>query len=193
MANTFKTLLYSLLFTSLSMAANAQRSVPDSVRISVGLDAGIPNGDFGKSYSALIGASLHVDIPVTKKIYVTASAGYNMFPASSASGYTNPQSIFNVTPPDFKTIPLKVGIKYFLIGGFYAQGEVGETLLANKKDLYALYGNAFTYAPQLGMLFRLKNQMYIDGGVRYEGVSSFYNDNSKFSFWAAHVSFAFNL
>lgn len=191
MANTLKTLLYSILFTCLSLAANAQSSLPDTVRIGIGIEAGLPNGDFGKSYSSLIGGSLRVDVPITKKLYVTASAGYNIFTAST--NFVNPQSIFNVATPDFKTIPLKVGLKYFLIAGFYAQGEVGETLLANKKDVYALYGNAFTYAPQIGMVFPLKRKMYIDGGIRYEGVSSFYNDNNKFSFWAAHVTFAFNL
>ena len=92
-----------------------------------------------------------------------------------------------------RTIPLKIGIKYFLIKHFYALGEVGETLLANKKDVFAPNDNAFTYSPQIGMLFFLKKHTYIDAGVRYEGVASFYNDKTSYNFWALHVAYAFNL
>ena len=194
MANTFKTLLFSLLLTGLTIAAKAQSTLPDTVRIGIGVEAGLTNGDLGKTYKSFIGASFRVDYPITKKLYVTASAGYNIFGASTTSGYTNPQAVLNVPTADLKTIPLKLGIKYFLAGTFYVQGEAGQTLLTNKKDVYAVYGNAFTFAPQIGALFPLKNKMYIDAGIRYEGVSSFYNNSSSgLNFWAAHITWAIRL
>lgn len=191
MTNTFKTLLFSLLLTGLSFAATAQRSIPDTLRIGAGLEGGIINGDFGAQYKAVIGASVRIDYPITRKLYITANAGYSMYTA--ASGYKGTDAITGVQAADFKTIPLKLGVKYFLFSGFYAQGEVGQTLLTNKKEVYAIYKNSLTVAPQFGMLFRLKNRTYIDGGIRYEAVSSFYNSKTGYNFWGAHVTYAFNL
>ncbi len=61
------------------------------------------------------------------------------------------------------------------------------------KEVYALNNYAFTYAPQIGILFPLKKHSYIDAGIRYEGVSHFYNDNKTASFWGAHIAYEFNL
>jgi hypothetical protein len=91
-------------------------------------------------------------------------------------------------------MPLKFGYKYFLMKNFYVQGEAGETMILNKAAVYATNSYAFTYSPGAGMLFKLKKRHnYIDAGIRYEGVSSFYNDSDKYNFWALHISYAFNL
>lgn len=193
MKTTFKTLAYLLLFTGLSFAAKAQSSLPDTLRIGVGLEGIVPNGDFSKSYSYGVGGSLRADIPITKKWYITVNAGYNNYFTSSNAAANDPQAILNVPTPSLQTIPLKLGVKYFLIKTFYLQGEAGETLLANKAKAYAINSSAFTYAPQVGMVFSLKKHTYIDAGIRYEVVSSFYNDNVKTNFWAAHIAYAFNL
>jgi len=192
MKTTFNTLICLLLFLSFSLAAAAQ-AVPDTMRLSIGFDAGYPVGSISTRYIASIGGSIRYDFPVTKRSYITASVGYNNFFLGSGATTTQ-QAILNVPVPTLQTMPLKLGYKYFLIKTFYVQVESGETLLLNKTAEYATKSYAFTYAPQVGMIFKLKKpHTYIDAGLRYEGVNSFYNDNDKYNYWAAHVSYAFNL
>lgn len=179
-----------LFFVSLYLGASAQ-AVPDTMRVSIGLEGGLPLY-VSNVYSHILGASLRIDYPISRKTYITGTAGYNTYYVSSTAS-TTPNAILNVPFADMKTIPLKIGLKHFLIRHFYVLGEVGGTLLANKKEIYATGTSAFTYSPQIGMLFFLKKHTYIDAGIRYEGVSTFYNDNEKYSFWAAHISYAFNL
>ena len=177
-----------LLFAGSYLGVNAQ-SIPDTLRISVGTEAGLPNNS---KYSAVLGGSLRIDYPITRKLYVTATGGFNqMFVSNAAS--TFPSGILNVKNAALQTVPIKAGIKYFAIRHFYLLGEVGETLLLNKAQAFATYNSSFTFSPQIGMLFFLKKRTYIDAGIRYESVKSFNNDNEKLDFWAAHVAFAFNL
>ena len=190
----FYKLICLVLFFSFFLAVSAQaQSVPDTMRLALGIDGGVPVGNISGRYVAMAGASIRFDYPIGKKSYVTASIGYNNFYLGNGS-VTTQQAILNVPVPMLQTVPVKLGYKYFLIKGFYVQVEAGETLIANKFAEYATNSYAFTYSPQFGILFKLKHpHNYIDVGVRYEGVSSFYNDNDKYNFWAAHVSYAFNL
>ena len=186
----FNKLTALLLFISFSIGATAQ-SVPDTARLNIGLEAGTPIY-LTNMYTYSLGASLRLDFPITKSLYVTGTAGYNNLFASPNFS-TTPGGILNVKAADMKTVPLKVGLKLFLIRHFYVLGEVGQTILVNKSEVYALKNNAFTYSPQIGMLFFLKKHNYIDAGIRYEGVGTFFNDTEKYSFWAAHIAYAFNL
>ena len=179
-----------LLFISLSIGASAQ-SIPDTTRINIGLSAGLPIA-LDKMYTYNVGAFLQVDYPLTKNLYVTGSAGYNNLFASPDFA-TTPGGILNVKAANMQTVPLKIGIKLFAIRHFYIAAEAGQTLLVNKAQVYALKNNAFTFSPHVGMLFFLKKHQYIDAGIRYEAVSTFYNDSANYGFWAAHVAYAFNL
>jgi hypothetical protein len=190
MKTTFKTLFYLLLFVSLSFSARAQY-IPDSLRIGVGIQTVLPIY-VNNSYNSGLGFYLHADVPIGRKSYITGSVGYNvLFPAPNTG--TNPDAIVNVKQNNLETIPLKIGYKLFIIKMVYVQGEVGETLVANKSQVYATNSTAFTYSPRIGGLIRIKKHSYVDVGVGYEGVSSFYNDNTKYNFWSIHASYAFNL
>ncbi|MDB5011058.1 MAG: hypothetical protein JWQ06_1847 [Mucilaginibacter sp.] len=192
MKTTINNLICLLLFISLSLGATAQ-SIPDTTRIAIGIDAGLPAGNISSRYILSLGASVRLDFPISKRSYITGSVGYNNFFLANGATTTQ-QAILNVPMHSLQTVPLKLGYKYFLIKQFYVQGEAGETLLLNKAAQYATKDYAFTYSPQVGMLFKLKKpHNYIDAGLRYEGVSSFYNDKDKYSFWAIHISYAFNL
>jgi hypothetical protein len=201
---TVTSLIYSLLFTVVCLSAKAQ-SLPDTLRIGIGVEGATTTGIFGtktntavggtaaSAYSAGVGVSLRADFPIKEHLYVTANVGYNNFFTSSNSTNSQ-QAIITVPLPNFETIPLKLGVKIFIGNKFYFQGEAGETLLANKKALYAVYSNAFTYAPQFGLLMPLKKKhTYIDAGIRFESFQSFYKDNATNDFWAAHVTYTFNL
>jgi hypothetical protein len=192
MKTTFIKLFFLLSFIVFSFGAMAQ-AVPDTMRLAIGFDAGYPVGSISTRYILSAGGSIRLDVPFSKRSYITASIGYNNFFLANGSTTTQ-QAILNVPVPTLQTMPIKIGYKYFLIKTFYVQGEVGETLLLNKAAEYATNSYAFTYSPQIGMIFKLKKRHnYIDAGVRYEGVSSFYNDSDKYNFWAVHISYAFNL
>jgi len=203
---TLKPLAWSLLFISFCFTANAQSlPISDSLRIGVSAEGATATGIFGTgvntsnggtaatAYQYGAGISLRFDYPINKSFYVTANAGYSVFfPTADAQG--SQQVILNTTIPTFQTIPLKLGVKWFTGNRFYFQGEVGETLLANKAQLYALNSYAFTWSPQVGLLFPLKKRhTYIDGGIRFESFASFYNDGATNDFWAIHIAYMFNL
>jgi len=188
----FITLICSLVFVGFSLSAAAQ-AIPDTARLAVGIDLGSPTASISNRYVFSLGGSIRFDYPIARKSYITASVGYNNFFLADGSTTTQ-QAILNVPVPTMQTMPLKIGYKLFLIKQFYVQAEAGETLILNKSAVYATNSYAFTYAPQIGMIFKLKkSRRYIDAGFRYEGVSSFYNDKDKYNFYAIHVAYAFNL
>ncbi len=186
----FNKLSASIFFAVLSTGVLAQ-PVPDTVRINVGLSAGLPIA-LDNMYTYNAGAFLQVDYPLSRTLYVTGSAGYNTLFASPNFSTTE-GGILNVKAANMQTVPLKIGIKLFAIRHFYLAGEVGQTLLVNRSAVYAPKSNAFTFSPRMGMLFFLKNHQYIDAGIRYEAVSTFYNDKANYGFWAAHIAYALNL
>src|SRR5476651_2106866 len=185
----FDPLICVALFLSVSLNVLAQ--IPsDTSRLAIGIDGGVPVGSINTRYIASAGASIRFDYPISRRSYITASVGYNNFFLGNGATTTQ-QAILNVPVPTLQTMPLKLGYKYYLVNSFYVQGEMGETLILNKTAEYATNSYAFTYAPQIGILFKLKKHPgnFIDAGIRYEGVSSFYNDSDKYNFWAAHISY----
>src|SRR5579859_8150413 len=128
MKTTLNALLGLLLCLLLSLGASAQSSsIPDTLRLAIGLDAGYPVASIATRYNVSAGASLRLDLPISRRSYVTASVGYNNFFLGSGATTTQ-QAILNVPVPTLQTMPLKIGYKYFLIKNFYVHGEAGETL-----------------------------------------------------------------
>jgi hypothetical protein len=190
---TLQKLVYLLAFVTFTLAAKAQDSaVPDTLRLSIGIDGSYPQSSFANSYTFGVGGSLQLDLPITTKLYATANAGYSVF--SPNNNGSNPEAIVGVNLSAMSVAPVKIGLKYFLIRTFYLQAEGGETLLLNKSAVYGLNGNGLTYAGQMGILFKLnKNRRYIDGGIRYERQQSFYGDGHYNTFLGFRVAYAFNL
>jgi len=196
MKHSLTKLLYLVIFLGLSYGAKAQQSaVPDTTRYTFGLDGSAPNGTLNNGYLFGLGVSAQVDIPLTLKWYFTGNVGVNTFFAqksNSANGY----GIENVKVPNMDVLPVKVGLKYFLIRTFYLQGEVGESLLLNKSAVYAYDSYGFTFAPQMGLLFKMPNRKYIDVGFRYEWFQDVYNSSSSLSaynkFYALRFAYGFN-
>jgi hypothetical protein len=191
---TFKKLFYLIAFLSFSLGAKAQYSaVPDTARISLGLDAAFPQGGFADSYSFGLGASLQVDFPINEALYFTANLAYDSYFPNNKDIVGNPQAIAGVDLPNLNVLPLKVGLKWFIIRTFYVQAEGGEALLLNKSVQYANYSTAFTYTPQIGILFKLNNRKYLDVGFRYERMQSFFSGYSSTNFLALKVAYGLNL
>jgi len=195
MKNSFKISALVLAFAGLSLGANAQTSTSTStstttsngVILSVGVDAGIPTGKLSDSYNWNIGGSLQADFPVAPKLFVTVNAGYNSIQGKNNIAGTG------LDATNIQLLPVKAGLKYFLVDKFYVQGEAGAAFLLNKSDFDGDKSAAFIYAPQVGYQFALGGKNYIDAGVRYEASTKFDSgvDDSKVNFFGLRVAYAF--
>lgn len=195
MKNSIKISALVLAFAGLSLGANAQTSTSttsstttsNGVILSVGVDAGIPTGKLSDSYNWSIGGSIQADFPVAPKLFVTVNAGYNSIQGKKNIDGTG----FDAT--NIQLLPVKAGLKYFLVDKFYVQGQAGAAFLLNKSNLDDNKSAAFIYAPQIGYQFALGGKNYIDAGVRYEASTKFDSgvDNSKVNFFGLRVAYAF--
>jgi hypothetical protein len=191
-----KKLFYLIAFLGITLSAKAQYSaVPDTARISIGVDGDYPTAAFSNAYSGGVGASAQVDVPITEKLYATANGGFDVFFPNNANITTNPEAIVGYSLPSMHLVPVKIGLKYFLIRTFYIQAEAGETFLLNKSviGINALNSTGFTYAAQMGILFKLKKKSYLDVGFKLQRVQSFYGDGSYNNFLGLRIAYAFNL
>ena len=190
---TLRKTLYLIAFLGFTLGAKAQNvAIPDTARLTLGVDAGKPGGSFGNYYKVSAGVSLQGDFPITEKLYVTGSLGYaSFFPNNDLT--VNDRAIVEVKIANMNMSYLKAGLKYFLIRGFYVQGEIGENLLLNKSAIYALNSNSITFDPQMGIVFKLPNHKYIDAGLRYSFDQSFYGDGNYNHYFALRIAYGLNL
>lgn len=187
MKTTFKISALALAFAALSFGAKAQTKTTttnDGVKLSIGVDAGIPVGKFNDAYNWNLGGSLQADIPVAKQLFVTVNAGYNNLFGKTVSGFT---------AKDIQLIPVKAGLKYFPVENFYVQGEAGAAFVANKSDLGASNSTLFAYAPQVGVQFPVGGKSFIDAGVRFEGNSPLVTNGNNLNFIGLRLAYGFGL
>ncbi|GAA4330187.1 hypothetical protein GCM10023149_35230 [Mucilaginibacter gynuensis] len=181
------------LLTIATLTTKAQDTTPSSkstttgsgIRLSVGPEVGVPVGSFHDAYNWNLGGSIQADFPiVSEKLYVTVNAGYNNFFAKDNGG---------VTASDLQLIPVKAGLKYYPVSNFYVQGEAGAAFLTNKDKVGADKSASFVYAPQVGYVFKLSSNNYIDAGVRFESNTKFTDNGSSSNFFGLRVAYAFGL
>ena len=195
MKNSFKISAIALAFTAFAFTAKAQTITPSTstttstgVRFSIGVDAGIPTGNLSNSYNWNLGGSVQADIPVvSNQLFVTVNAGYdNIFGKKNLDGT-------GIDATNIQLLPVKAGLKFFIVPNFYIQGEAGAAFVLNKSDINANNSAAFIYAPQLGYQFQLGGNNYIDAGVRYEASTKLNSndDNSKVNFVGLRVAYGF--
>ncbi|MDP9076649.1 MAG: outer membrane beta-barrel protein [Bacteroidota bacterium] len=198
MKSTLKISALALAFAGLALGAKAQTSTTttstktttsNGVILSIGVDAGIPTGKLSDSYNWNIGGSVQADLPVAQNLFVTLNAGYNSIQGKNNIGGTG------IDAPNIQLLPVKAGLKYFVIPNFYVQGEAGAAFLLNKSDLADNKSAAFVYAPQIGYQFPLGGKSFIDAGVRYEASTKFNSEvsDSKVNFFGLRVAYAFGL
>ncbi|WP_040627702.1 hypothetical protein [Mucilaginibacter paludis] len=191
MKTTIKISALALAFAAFSFGAKAQSTTASTttnsgVRLSVGVDAGIPVGSFNDTHSWTLGGSVQADLPVAKQLFVTVNAGYDNYFGKSISNTS-----LNYT--DIKLIPVKAGLKYFLVENLYVQGEAGASFLTNKKDLGATKSTLFAYAPQVGVLFPVGGKSFIDAGIRFEGNSALVDNGKSLNLIGLRLAYAFGL
>ena len=144
----------SLLISGLVMAQDAQ-----TFRFSVGPELGFATGTFANTHSVGIGATIQGEIPLQQNLYGTATTGFIAYGGKSIGGTTQKHNSQTI-------IPIKVGIKYFFIGGFYGAAQLGLGILGNYTK-----GTAFAYTPQIGYEFKTKSGKAVDATFKYDGYS----------------------
>jgi hypothetical protein len=149
-----KTLLLAALLVGVALTSFAQTSKSsDQGKFSIGFEAGLPIGDASDFYSAVLGGSFKYEYPVATSTFLTGSVGYNAFLVKSEFKDEGEKSSFGF-------IPVKVGLKYYIQNGFFAEGQIGVTFSTESGG-----GSAFAYAPGIGYSF----DGGFEAGVRYEG------------------------
>jgi hypothetical protein len=176
------------LFTFFSLHSNAQTTTKtdtygSGIRLSIGADGGIPIGSLNNTYNWSFGGSIQGDFPIVKdQLYVTLNSGYNAIFARDQSNL-----------PDIHLIPVKAGLKYFIVKQVYIQGEAGVSFLTDKNNLNADKTAAFVYAPQAGVLLNLGGKNYIDAGFRFESNQKFFDGGNTNNYLALRIAYAFGL
>ncbi len=177
--------LAGLTYTAKAQTAPTSTTTSNGVRLSVGVETGIPTGKLNDTHGWNLGGSVQADIPVAEQLFVTVNAGYN--------------NIFGKTvgPVDFTNIqllPVKGGLKFFPASNFYIQGEAGAGFALNKKDVGFDKSAAFIWAPQVGIQFPVGNKSYLDAGIRYEASTKFNSafSDSKVNFLGLRLAYAFD-
>lgn len=168
-----KKLFLSLAVIAATLGANAQTKATSSpIKVSLGVDAVAPFGDFAKSSKFGLGGSLQGDYNVDPTLAITLSAGYiNFF----GKDYTvSVPGTGNVTykSANFGLIPVLAGIKYSFTPQVYASGQLGVSFSTEKDG-----GSNFTYAPGIGYKFSDN----VDILAKYTGYSVKNSGNGKSS------------
>ncbi|MGN8055050.1 outer membrane beta-barrel protein [Pedobacter sp. 22163] len=190
MKNSIKIGLVALAISSFAtFAASAQEiekieiKTVSPTRFSVGVDAGLASGRLNTNYNWSLGGSIQADIPLSSNsLFATLNAGYTTVFADKN---------LSPAPEDINLIPVKAGLKYFLINDIYVQGEAGVSFILNKKDVGYSNSASFLYAPQVGILIPVGEKNRIDAGVRYESNTRFTQSGSSGNIFALRVAYAF--
>ena len=144
-------------------------------KLGVGVEFGLPVGDFGDVFNLGVGGSLVYQVPVANNLNVTGSAGYINFSSEEVLG-------FKVSTA---AIPVKAGLRYFFAENFYGGAELGAAFSTEDNG-----GTSFVYSPGIGVEFPVADKAAIDLGVRYESWS---RDSFTSSFIGIRAAFNFGL
>jgi opacity protein-like surface antigen len=159
-------------FTNVSAQKDPAMNGP---KLGVGVEFGLPVGDFGDYYNLGVGGSLVYQQPLASNLNFTASAGYINFSTEEVMGVKISSA----------AIPVKAGIRYFFAENFYGGAELGAAFSTEDNG-----GTAFAYAPGIGVEFPVADKAAIDLGVRYESWS---RDSRTNSFIGIRAAFNFGL
>ncbi len=168
-----KKFILSIAVTALVFNVSAQKSSSDDqpLKFSIGIEAALPLGDFGKVSSFGIGGTAQVDYTIKESLAVTLNAGYISFsgksttiPAYSIGGVTVPATTIKYGNVGY--IPVLAGVKYSFTDALYGSAQLGLTIASASGGGES--SSTFTYAPGVGYKFTEN----IDALLKYTGYSA---------------------
>ncbi len=128
----------------------------NSPSLSVGLEVGLPTGDFNQTSKVGIGGSLKAAIPIFDNGDFTLSAGYISYGGKDFGGGMKASTV--------GMIPIKAGLRVRSNVGLYFEPQLGYTWTKAKGQKGE---GGFTYAANVGYMFTPN----WDISARYEGLS----------------------
>lgn len=156
-------------FFLVSSTCNAQSPV-QGWRMGFGITAGIPAT---KVFSSSLGGDIRVQKNFSERIAGTLTAGFtHYFEKDHYAGFPEYSSPFNV-------IPVKAGVKIFMVDHLYIAGEAGAGFGLEE------WGTSFLWSPSLGFAFHNG----IDLSLKYED----YTRNAQTKNIALRVAYGFNM
>ncbi|KIO77334.1 hypothetical protein TH53_10015 [Pedobacter lusitanus] len=150
------------IFAFSNVSAQKKDPAMSGQKLGIGVDFGLPTGNFNNAYKLGVGGSLLFQTPVAHNLNFTASAGYLSFSGKSISL----GSLGTYKAPNFAAIPVKAGLRYFLAENVFVGGELGAAFGTSTGA-----GTSFIYTPNLGVEFPVADKSTIELGARYESWS----------------------
>lgn len=145
---------------AIGFCATAQKS-EQPLKFSVGLEAGLPVGDFKQLSSFGIGGSVQGEYAAAETVGATLSAGFMTFPGKDLGGLK----------VSTRFIPVLAGAKVYFAEKFFFHGQLGITFASSKvtSDGESESGSTsgFTYAPGFGV----KASENFDVELKYQAFS----------------------
>lgn len=159
------------LFANVNAQSSAQVAEP---RLGIGIDVGLPIGNYKDFADYGVGGSLLYQHPVSTSLNITGNVGYVKFNGKETMGTLKYMQSF---------IPIKVGARYFLTENIYGTAEVGSSIPTTSGR-----GASFIYTPGLGVEIPVSRNGSLDVGARYEswtkntGTTSFIGIRAGYNF-----------
>lgn len=169
-------LIFAIALTTYAASAQARRSNSGTTNFSIGVEAGVPVGQFPKGfqnpYSFIVGASLQVESHVASDLGLTGSLGYLSY--SYKTNYQNNSNGGGSTG----FVPLMGGVKYYFSPSVFGHAQLGAAFGTSSGQ-----GTSFAYSPGIG--FNISRN--IDAEIKYLGIS-----NSAATLGSVGVRLAYN-
>ncbi len=157
-----KKLFTLAMIAGMALAAtsvSAQEKNFKKFQLGIGVETGLPIGQFGKVYTLGAGATVRAAVGVNKDLAITATSGAIAF---------IPKTVKGVDMKAQLNIPIKAGVKYMVAKKLYTLGEAGVTIsrvyFPTPAGLQSASASSFTYAANIGT-----HLGKFDASLRYEG------------------------
>lgn len=148
---------------------NAQQG---KMNIGVGLELGLPIGDWSDAAGTGIGGTARFEYKFTEKIVGMVTAGYISFGGEDFAdgfGYS------------YSAVPFLPGVKYYLQDGLYGMAELGLHFFSVDIDYPSEYGSFFsdlsttstdfTFSLGAGYETKVSDNLYLDANVKFSVIS----------------------
>ncbi|SDE19017.1 hypothetical protein [Pedobacter soli] len=171
----------ALPFILISLSLNVfSQQMGAKTKVSAGGALAFPTGKSAKTYRRGYGGSLVGEYNLKGNLNAVGYMGYMHFQyrkdvRARLENYGEDTHISGV-------IPLKVGLRYYFGGIYYAE-VLGGSAFALGEHPY----QAFTYSPALGACIPINNRFSADLGLRYE---SWIRNGESTSFYGARIALA---
>lgn len=150
-----KNVFFCVVFCGLFTMGNAQtksNNVRGKSGFSIGVEAGLPVGQYAKPYGSVIGGSLQYEALPAHDLGITFNAGYLSYNLKSSYGSGS-----------VGFVPLMAGVKYYASPMVFFHAQLGAAVGTKQGQ-----GTSFAYSPGLGV----KLSRDLDAELKYMGISN---------------------